>query len=137
TRFSRDWSSDVCSSDLGTIFLDEIGNIKPQMQAKLLTVLQRREVTRVGSNAARPIDVRLICATNMPIYDMIRDGGFRQDLLYRINTVEIRLPPLRERPEDIPLLVDHFLASYTRKYQKDLRGVNPAVLRRMEKYSWP
>ncbi len=121
----------------GTIFLDEIGNIKPQMQAKLLTVLQRREVTRVGSNAARPIDVRLICATNMPIYDMIRDGGFRQDLLYRINTVEIRLPPLRERPEDIPLLVDHFLASYTRKYQKDLRGVNPAVLRRMEKYSWP
>ncbi len=121
----------------GTIFLDEIGNISPQMQAKLLTVLQRREVTRVGSNSSRSIDVRLICATNMPIYEMIREGGFRQDLLYRINTVEIRIPPLRERPEDIPLLVDHFLEIYARKYQKGVKGVNPAILRRMEKYSWP
>lgn len=121
----------------GTIFLDEIGNISPQMQAKLLTVLQRREVTRVGSNTSRSIDVRLICATNMPIYDMIREGGFRQDLLYRINTVEIRIPPLRERTEDVPLLVDHFLETYAKKYQKAVKGVNPAILRRMEKYSWP
>ena len=121
----------------GTIFLDEIGNISPQMQAKLLTVLQRREVTRVGSNTSRSIDVRLICATNMPIYDMIREGGFRQDLLYRINTVEIRIPPLRERTEDVSLLVDHFLEMYAKKYQKAVKGVNPAILRRMEKYSWP
>ncbi len=121
----------------GTLFLDEIGNLSQTQQAKLLTVLQRREVIRVGSNTPRPIDVRLICATNMPVYDMIREGAFRQDLLYRINTVEIRIPPLRERPEDIAPLVDHFLDMYARKYQKHLKGVNPSVIRRMEKYTWP
>ena len=121
----------------GTLFLDEIGNLSQTQQAKLLTVLQRREVIRVGSNTPRPIDVRLICATNMPVYDMIRDGAFRQDLLYRINTVEIRIPPLRERPEDISPLVGHFLDMYARKYQKNLKGVNPSVIRRMEKYNWP
>ena len=121
----------------GTLFLDEIGNISPTMQAKLLTVLQRREVIRVGSNTPRPIDVRVICATNMPIYDMIREGKFRQDLLYRINTVEIRIPALRERSEDIPLLVDHFLEMYDRKYGKVVKGVTPAALRRLEKYHWP
>lgn len=121
----------------GTLFLDEIGNLSQTQQAKLLTVLQRREVIRVGSNTPRPIDVRLIAATNMPIYDMIREGTFRQDLLYRINTVEIRIPPLRERPEDIAPLVDHFLDMYARKYQKNLKGVNPSVIRRMEKYTWP
>ena len=121
----------------GTLFLDEIGNISPTMQAKLLTVLQRREVIRVGSNTPRPIDVRVICATNMPIYDMIREGRFLQDLLYRINTVEIRIPALRERSEDIPLLVEHFLEMYGRKYGKALKGVTPAALRRMEKYHWP
>ncbi len=121
----------------GTLFLDEIGNLSQTQQAKLLTVLQRREVIRVGSNTPRPIDVRLICATNMPIYDMIREGSFRQDLLYRINTVEIRIPPLRERPEDIAPLIDHFLDMYARKYQKHLKGVNPSVIRRMEKYNWP
>lgn len=121
----------------GTLFLDEIGNLSQTQQAKLLTVLQRREVIRVGSNTPRPIDVRLICATNMPVYDMIREGTFRQDLLYRVNTVEIRIPPLRERPEDIAPLVDHFLDMYARKYQKNLKGVNPSVIRRMEKYTWP
>lgn len=121
----------------GTIFLDEIGNLSPPMQAKLLSVLQRREITRIGSNTSRPIDVRVVCATNMPIYEMIRDGRFRQDLLYRINTVEIRIPPLRDRTEDIPLLVEHFLGVYARKYKKDVKGINPAALRRMEKYHWP
>lgn len=121
----------------GTLFLDEIGNLSSTQQAKLLTVLQRREVIRVGSNTPRPIDVRLICATNMPIYDMIREGTFRQDLLYRVNTVEIRIPPLRDRAEDVDLLVDHFLDMYARKYQKAIKGVNPAVIRRMEKYNWP
>lgn len=121
----------------GTLFLDEIANLSPPMQAKLLTVLQRREVVRVGSNTARPIDLRVICATNMPIYDMIREGSFRQDLLYRINTVEIRIPPLRERAGDVPLLVEHFLDTYARKYQKDLTGVHPAAVRRLERYHWP
>lgn len=121
----------------GTLFLDEIGNLSSTQQAKLLTVLQRREVIRVGSNTPRPIDVRLICATNMPIYDMIREGTFRQDLLYRVNTVEIRIPPLRDRPEDIHLLVDHFLEMYARKYKKYIKAVSPAVVRRMEKYTWP
>ena len=121
----------------GTLFLDEIGNISLPMQVKLLTVLQRREVIRVGSNKPRPIDVRLVCATNMPVYDMVREGAFRQDLLYRINTVEIRIPPLRERIEDIPLLVNHFLGIYAKKYKKDVRGVSPAVIKKMEKYHWP
>ena len=121
----------------GTLFLDEIGNLPPSLQAKLLTVLQRREVIRVGSNKPRAIDVRLICATNMPVYEMVREGTFRQDLLYRINTVEIHLPPLRDRHEDVPLLVDHFRAMYAKKYQKDVRGISPAALRRMEPYPWP
>ena len=88
----------------GTLFLDEIGDLSPPLQAKLLTALQNRQVVRVGSNKSVSFDVRLICATNMPIYEMVRDNRFRQDLLYRINTVELRIPPLRERVEDVPLL---------------------------------
>ncbi|MDZ7289246.1 MAG: sigma-54 dependent transcriptional regulator [candidate division KSB1 bacterium] len=121
----------------GTLFLDEIGNLSLPLQAKLLTVIQNQQVTRVGSNKPRPIDVRLICATNLPIYEMVARKEFRQDLLYRINTVEIHLPPLRERVEDIPLLVDHFLAMYARKYQKPVRRLSPATLKKLEKYSWP
>ncbi len=121
----------------GTLFLDEIGNLSMPLQAKLLAVLQRREVIRVGSNKPRPIDVRLICATNMPLHDMVHEGVFRQDLLYRINTVEIRLPPLRERTGDLPLLVDHFLNMYVKKYQMPVKGVSPGVLSKMEKYHWP
>ncbi|MFQ5568691.1 MAG: sigma-54-dependent transcriptional regulator [Rhodothermales bacterium] len=121
----------------GTLFLDEIGNLSLPLQAKILTAIQRREVTRVGSNKSLSTDVRLVCATNMPIYEMVQNKTFRQDLLYRINTVEIRLPPLRERPEDIPLLVDHFLDRYARKYQKSIKGVQPAALKKMEKYHWP
>jgi DNA-binding NtrC family response regulator len=93
-------------ADKGTLFLDEIGNITPPQQAKLLTALQNRKVTRVGSNKAVEVDIRLISATNMPILEMIQKGEFRQDLLYRINTIEIQLPALRERTDDIPLLVD-------------------------------
>lgn len=121
----------------GTLFLDEIGNLSMPMQAKILTVLQRREVTRVGSNKPKPIDVRLICATNMPLYDMVHEGTFRQDLLYRINTVEIRIPPLRDRREDIPLLAQHFLGTYARKYNPDVRGISPGALAKLEKYHWP
>ena len=93
----------------GTLFLDEICNLPLTLQAKLLTVLENRKVIRLGSNKPVPIDVRLVCATNMPIHEMIAENKFRQDLLYRVNTVEISMPPLKERPEDIPLLFSHFL----------------------------
>ncbi len=121
----------------GTLFLDEIGNLSLPLQAKLLTALQNRQITRLGSNQPRPIDIRLICATNMPIHDLVAEKRFRQDLLYRINTVEIKLPPLRERLEDIPLLVDHFLHLYSKKYQKPLKRVNAATFKKLEKYAWP
>ena len=121
----------------GTLFLDEIGNLSMPMQAKLLSVLEARKVTRLGSNVARDIDIRLICATNMPIYDMVAKNEFRQDLLYRINTVEIQLPPLRDRKEDIPLLVDHFLRIFSKKYQKGITTVSPAALKKLERYQWP
>jgi DNA-binding NtrC family response regulator len=121
----------------GTLFLDEVGNLPLSLQAKLLTVLQNREVTRVGSNKPRAIDIRLISATNVPLLTLVEQKSFRQDLLYRLNTVEISLPPVRERVEDIPLLVDHFISVYSRKYQKSLSGVTPATMRKLEKYRWP
>lgn len=121
----------------GTLFLDEIGNLPLPLQAKLLTVLQNREVTRVGSNKPRPIDIRLISATNVPLNVLVGQKSFRQDLLYRLNTVEISLPPLRDRVEDIPLLVDHFLSVYSRKYKKPVSGITSATMRKLEKYRWP
>ncbi|MGA7306942.1 MAG: sigma-54 dependent transcriptional regulator [Rhodothermales bacterium] len=121
----------------GTLFLDEIGNVSTPMQAKILSAIQRKEIVRVGSTKSTSIDVRLICATNMPIYEMVKDRTFRQDLLYRINTVEIRIPALRERREDIPVLVDHFLKRYGKKYDSRVQGVSPDALARMKAYSWP
>ncbi len=121
----------------GTLFLDEIGNLSTPMQAKILSAIQRKEVVRVGSTRSTPIDVRLICATNMPIYDMVKDRTFRQDLLYRINTVEIRIPALRERPEDIPALVDHFLARYGKKYGSRVQGISSDAMARIKAYHWP
>ena len=121
----------------GTLFLDEIGNLSLALQSKLLTVLESRKIMRVGSHAAREIDIRLICATNMPIHDMVSRGEFRQDLLYRVNTVEIRLPPLRERIGDIPLLAAHFLGVYSRKYKKPVTGIGPAAMKKLERYHWP
>jgi DNA-binding NtrC family response regulator len=121
----------------GTLFLDEIGNLPMPLQAKILTVLERREVTRVGSNKSIPIDIRLICATNMPLHQMIEEGKFRQDLLYRINTVEIDLPSLRERYGDIPLLAIHFFQIYTKKYKKPLRGFTKEAMKRLEEAEWP
>lgn len=121
----------------GTLFLDEIGNLPLPLQAKLLTVLQNRRITRVGSNIPKPIDVRLICATNLPIHEMVAKHEFRQDLLYRINTVEVKLPPLRERQSDIPLLVDYFLDIYTKKYGRKAKRVSPGALKKLEKYKWP
>ena len=121
----------------GTIFLDEIGNLSLPMQAKLLTVLERREVTRVGANKPKPVDIRLISATNMPLKQMAAEGRFRQDLIYRINTVEIELPPLRERPEDIPLLADHFLKIFGKKYNKKINKLNSQVINKFRAYPWP
>jgi transcriptional regulator with PAS, ATPase and Fis domain len=125
------------SAEGGTLFLDEIGNIPMPLQAKLLTVLQRREVTRVGSNATIPVDIRLISATNQPIYEMTRAHDFRQDLLYRINTVEIKLPPLRDRGEDVLTLAEHFLAQYTAKYQMPIEGLSDAARQKLMAYHWP
>jgi len=121
----------------GTVFLDEIGNIPREMQSKLLSVIQKREITRVGSNRVIPVDFRLICATNSPIFDLATRNEFREDLLYRINTVSINLPPLRERKEDIPLLAEHFLKIYRRKYNKRPISIGKETLRNLKRYSWP
>ena len=121
----------------GTLFLDEIGNLSFPLQSKLLTVIEKREVIRVGSNKIKPVDVRLICATNMPIYQMAKDSKFRQDLLYRINTVEINLPQLQDRIDDIPLLVDHFLGNFIQKYKKNIRGISLHALKKLRQYNWP
>jgi DNA-binding NtrC family response regulator len=125
------------ASNKGTIFLDEIGNLSPNLQSKLLSVLQSRKIVRLGSNKEVPIDVRLICATNMPLYQMVNENKFRQDLLYRINTVEIALPPLREREEDIEPLVDYFLEVYCKKYKLPKKRITAGTLRRLQKHDWP
>ena len=121
----------------GTLFLDEIGNIPLNLQSKLLAVLQNRKVTRVGAVMANDIDIRLICATNQPLQEMVQQSEFRQDLLYRINTIELHLPPLRDRKEDIPLLADHFLKVYARKYDKDIEKLDHATYQKLQDYNWP
>lgn len=121
----------------GTLFLDEIGNLTSQMQTKLLTIIERREVTRVGANKPIPIDVRLICATNNDIHKDVDEGKFRQDLLYRINTVEIHLPPLRDRSGDLLLLAEHFTKIYSKKYKKNIKGLLSSSLKKLQAYHWP
>ncbi len=121
----------------GTIYLDEIGNISIPFQAKLLTVLQNRSITRVGSNKLVPIDVRLICATNRNIQHMAAQHLFRQDLLYRINTIEIHLPPLRERQEDIIALAEHFLQMYRDKYKRPVNSLHESLAQQLIQYNWP
>lgn len=121
----------------GTLFLDEIGNLSLPMQSKLLTAIEKRQISRLGSTQTVPIDVRLICATNADIRQMVEDGNFRQDLLYRINTIEIHIPPLRERGNDIILLAEHFLDRYTRKYKKEIHGLTREAKNKLLKYAWP
>ena len=121
----------------GTLFLDEIGNLSLPLQAKLLSVLQQRKVSRVGSNKEIPIDIRLVCATNMPLYEMVDSGKFRQDLLYRINTVELNMPSLSERTEDIEILAAHFINIFGKKYNKDKVRIDAATMAKLKKYSWP
>ncbi len=125
------------AANKGTIFLDEIGNLTLSLQSKLLSVLQNRKVVRLGTNKEIPIDVRLICATNMPLYQMVQENKFRQDLLYRINTVEVKVPSLKDRLEDLPLLIDHFLKIYCKKYNLPLKRVSSSTIKRLEKHNWP
>lgn len=121
----------------GTLFLDEIGNISLPMQAKLLTVLQNRQVTPLGSNQPIPVDIRLISATNVPIYQLAAQNQFRKDLIYRINTVEVVLPPLRERGEDVELLAQHFVTYYAPRNHKPVPEFAPATLRKLRQHTWP
>lgn len=121
----------------GTLFLDEIGNIPIQLQPKLLSALQTHEIRRIGSNKTTKIDIRLICATNDDLGRLVDEQEFRQDLLYRINTIEIKLPPLRERIEDIPLLIEHFLKQYRTKYKKELAGITDQAISHLKEYHWP
>ena len=121
----------------GTIFLDEIGNLSLSLQAKLLAILQNRQITRVGTNEPVDIDVRIICATNRHLTKMVKNGEFREDLLYRINTVELQVPKLNERIDDIPLLTDHFLKLYCKKYNKPGLKIYGNVISKLKSYSWP
>jgi DNA-binding NtrC family response regulator len=121
----------------GTLFLDEIGNLPLHLQAKLLTVIERREVRPVGGNKAVPFDVRLICATNMPISSLGDEDVFRQDLLYRINTVEINVPPLKERLDDLPALLEHFIGINSKKYNLPRKRISAGALARLQEYHWP
>ncbi|HEY0056776.1 MAG TPA: sigma-54 dependent transcriptional regulator [Pedobacter sp.] len=121
----------------GTLFLDEIGNISLQQQAKLLTVLQNRQVTRLGANEAVDIDIRLICATNVPVFELANEGRFRKDLIYRINTVEIVVPPLRNRGDDILLLAEHFCKVYAQKYMKPAFELHRSAINKLLNYSFP
>lgn len=121
----------------GTLFLDEIGNLSLPMQAKLLTAIEKQQINRLGATQSVPIDVRLICATNADIRQMVSDGSFRQDLLYRVNTIEIHIPALRERGNDILLLADFFLKRYARKYKKEMSGLTREAKSKLLKYAWP
>jgi DNA-binding NtrC family response regulator len=121
----------------GTIFFDEISNIGLNIQAKLLRAIQEREINRIGSSKAIKVDVRILAATNEDLADAIRKGKFREDLFYRLSVVPIHLPPLRERKEDIPLLVDHFLEKYNKRAKKSISGISPRALKAMKEYDWP
>jgi DNA-binding NtrC family response regulator len=124
-------------ADNGTLFLDEIANVPLSQQAKLLRVLETGEIERVGSSMTRRVDVRVISATNANLEDEVAAGRFREDLLFRLNTIEVHLPPVRDRREDIPLLAMHFLRQYTQRYRKNVRGFEPAALQAVLSHPWP
>jgi len=125
------------AADKSTLFLDEIGNLPLHLQPKLLTALEQREVVPVGANKPAPIDVRVIAATNVPTDQLSDEKRFRQDLLFRLNTIEIELPPLRQRRDDIPLLLDHYLRLYERKYDKPERALPPVAIKALIEHDWP
>jgi DNA-binding NtrC family response regulator len=124
-------------ADKGTLFLDEIGNLSFHLQAKLLAAIQNRQISRIGSNQPVPVDIRLICATNKNLEGMVHDGLFREDLLYRINTIQIEVPPLRDRGNDVLVLADFFLKKYISKYNKPGLRINQQAQDKLLKYSWP
>jgi DNA-binding NtrC family response regulator len=124
-------------ADGGTLFLDEIGNLPMKLQSKLLRVLQTGEFQRVGSSRTQRVDVRILSATNVDIRTEIAEGRFREDLLYRLNTVEVQLPPLRERREDVPALASHFLARQAAQYRKSIEGFTPDAMQALLSYEWP
>src|ERR1700723_2945346 len=124
-------------ADRGTLFLDEIANVPLRQQAKLLRVLETGDLERVGSSQTRRVDVRLLCATNAQLHEEAKAGNFREDLLFRINTVEINLPPLRDRRDDIPLLAQHFLGRLRTRYRKQVNGFSAAAMQQLMQYSWP
>ncbi|MCA1850471.1 MAG: sigma-54 dependent transcriptional regulator, partial [Acidobacteria bacterium] len=121
----------------GTVFLDEIGEISPAMQVRLLRAVQEHEVTPVGASAAVPFDARIVCATNRDLEKEVSEGRFREDLFYRLNVIEIHLPPLRERREDIPLLARHFIKRTARQQQQPEKPIAPAAISALINYSWP
>jgi len=125
------------AADKGTLFLDEIGNLSYPLQAKLLTALQSRHVIRVGSNKPIPVDIRLISATNRDLFKSVADSEFREDLLYRINTIQVEVPPLRKRKEDIPLLAEFFLNRFSKKYNKSGLKLSDKAIQKLQNYSWP
>lgn len=121
----------------GTLFLDEIANLSSAMQAKMLTAIEKRYISRLGATKNIPVNVRFISATNADIYKNVENGNFRRDLLYRINTIEINIPPLRERGDDIILLANHFISKFSNKYKKDIRGLSKEAVKKLSVYSWP
>jgi len=125
------------AADGGTLFLDEVGNLPGPLQTRLLRALETREILPLGSDRPVPIDVRLVTATNQPLEDMVAEGSFREDLLYRLNTIEIRLPPLRERREDLEPLIRHFVAMYARKYHLPEKTVTPGAIAALRAHGWP
>jgi DNA-binding NtrC family response regulator len=137
TDAHSDREGKIAAAHKGTLFLDEIGNLSLPLQAKLLSVLQERTLTPIGSNKSIPVDIRLICATNRDLNDMVEKGEFRPDLLYRINTIQIEAPPLRERGPDILILTEHFLNNFTRKYNKPGLTINQSAQNVLRKYKWP
>lgn len=121
----------------GTLFLDEVGNIPLSLQPKLLSVIENKKVTRIGSNRSKDISIRLICATNESVKNLSDPNRFRQDLLFRINTIHVKIPPLRQRKGDIPLLLRHFIQKYRKKYGKDIQNVSDSAMNELKEYKWP
>jgi len=137
TDAKEDRAGKIEASNKGTLFLDEIGNLPLHLQSKLLTVLQTKTITRLGSSKSKKVDFRLICATNKPLHELIQEGIFREDLLYRINTVQIEIPPLRNRKTDILPLSEYFLHIYSKKYNKQGLKITNSIVSKLESYAWP
>ncbi len=137
TDAREDRTGKIENAASGTLFLDEIGNLPMQLQAKLLTVLQNRMVTPIGSNKPVPVDARLVCATNRNLDEMVAEGQFREDLLYRINTIHIEIPPLRDRKDDIAAIAGHFQKVYCSKYRKPCTSLSEGALKKLTAYHWP